>query len=83
MPEGVLTTAFDVDPGKAYYIADMVEREGFVAIRDYADPRSELSWELGSLKDNYDKTTADFHARFPKLSTLETRRALGRYRDLP
>lgn len=38
MPEGVLTTAFDVDPGKAYYIADMVEREGFVAIRDYADP---------------------------------------------
>jgi len=69
--DGPLARPFLVEPGKAYYLADFA---GF-AYTTSTGTSVKQSWRLKSVKDNYGKTTAEFHETYPGLRQLETKRA--------
>jgi hypothetical protein len=72
LPEGPLTKAFVVEPGKAYYIADLVG-QSTASFNGFATTHS---WRLESVKDDYEKTTADFKNKFQNFREVDFTRAI-------
>src|SRR5262245_20156362 len=64
-----LTKPFVVDAGKAYYLADFVVQTSTLG--------SASGWQVEAIRDNYERTTAELQAKFPRLSLLPTARALA------
>lgn len=77
--ESPLTKPFVVDAGKAYYVADFAVQSSEVWLPGLAYA---YSWKVDAISDNYESTTAEFKAKFPRLSLLPTARALSPSEDV-